>query len=446
MNSANPPPVTTSESDEDAEPIDGTATRKQVIEQHETKNLLVLAANQILLRLGWIFKTESVIMPVFVDTIAGAGWVRGFLPVLNRFGQSLPPMFLADRLRRTRRKKGALFVTQMSMSVPFFIVAGLWWMLNDKRQPWFPPVFLLLYTLFFVIGGLNAMTFGTMQGKLIKAIRRGRLLGISGIVGSVGSVLCAWFLMQRWLALPDGGFEYIFSAAGVGFIAAAFVSLMLVEPADERVPKPRKKLNHLHSAWKVFRDDRNFRRMAIVAMLAITVQFLFPHYQALGRSKLNAGSFDLMIWVIAQNISVGIFSSLSGMLADRKGNRLTLRIIIFAASLAPLWAIFLTKTDVEFARKWFWFSFFLLGLTPVTMKTQLNYTLELTTPENHPRYVSTLSFCLAIPFLLSPLVGYLVDLVGFEVVFLCVSGLILTGGLMTFRMAEPREENLNREK
>ncbi|MGH7200277.1 MAG: hypothetical protein ACREJB_06705, partial [Planctomycetaceae bacterium] len=61
------------------------------IESREPRNLAVLCLYQILLRVAWIFKTESVIMPAFLDLIAGAGWVRGCLPALNHIGQSLPP-------------------------------------------------------------------------------------------------------------------------------------------------------------------------------------------------------------------------------------------------------------------------------------------------------------------------------------------------------------------
>ena len=53
-------------------------------------NFFKIALFQITLRTGWIFKTESIVMPAVMDSISGAGWLRGFLPVLNRFGRSGP--------------------------------------------------------------------------------------------------------------------------------------------------------------------------------------------------------------------------------------------------------------------------------------------------------------------------------------------------------------------
>jgi hypothetical protein len=64
--------------------------------------------------------------------------------------------------------------------------------------------------------------------------------------------------------------------------------------------------------------------------------------------------------------------------------------------------------------------------------------LELTDSVNHPRYVSTLSLCAALPFLASPIVGYLVDAIGFNAVFASCSAIIAIGFLLTFRLPEPR--------
>lgn len=43
----------------------------------EKRNIVSLVIHQILFRTAWIFKTESVIIPAFLDSISDAGWVRG---------------------------------------------------------------------------------------------------------------------------------------------------------------------------------------------------------------------------------------------------------------------------------------------------------------------------------------------------------------------------------
>ena len=62
---------------------------------HEPWNIACLVTYQVVARIGWIFKTETVIMPVVLDTCVPSGLLRGFLPVLNRIGTSLFPLFVA---------------------------------------------------------------------------------------------------------------------------------------------------------------------------------------------------------------------------------------------------------------------------------------------------------------------------------------------------------------
>jgi MFS family permease len=95
----------------------------------------------------------------------------------------------------------------------------------------------------------------------------------------------------------------------------------------------------------------------------------------------------------------------------------------------------------DVGQPWFTLVFCLLGLTPVTMRILNNYTLEVTSNSEHPRYLSTLSIAMAVPpILLSPLFGAMIDWVGFEFVFLIVVMCGFYGWLLTFRIEEPRHD------
>lgn len=423
-----------------------------IVVANEPRNLFVLAIYNVTLRFAWIFKTESVIIPRFLDVIDGSGFMRSWLPVLNRAGQSVPPLLLADGLRQRPLKWKSVLLSSIWMGVCMLILASLWWVLGepiDRACPkWVPLVFLLVYVTFFVVSGLNQLALGTLQGKLIRANRRGKLMATSGVIGSIISIILAWFLLQAWLAppttLPSGGYVLIFGFAGVGFIVAGLLTPLLKEHVDYEIQSPKRRASQaLKDAWLVFSTDKAFRRAATVGMLFISVQLLFPHFQAFARTRWGSEEqhFHLMLWVIAQNASVGAFSWISGVLADRFGNRLSIRIQVFMSTLTPLIALYLTSDLVEHGLQYYWVAFAFLGLVPTTMKTILNYTLELTTPSNHPRYVSTMSLCFAVPFVLSPVVGWLMDHVGFASPFIAIAGVVSLGGLLTFRMSEPRNSH-----
>lgn len=101
----------------------------------------------------------------------------------------------------------------------------------------------------------------------------------------------------------------------------------------------------------------------------------------------------------------------------------------------------LASGAIPHARRWYFLVFVFLGLTPVTMRTILNYTLELTRPEYHARYQSTMTLCFALPFVFSPLLGYLIREETYMIAFSLTSTLIAAGGVLTFWMQEPRKQS-----
>ena len=416
------------------------------IRASEKRNVFVLAVHYVLLRLGWIFKTETVIMPSFMDAVSGAGWLRGCLPVVNRSCSSLPPVFVAERLRNTREKKWALVISTCLMACPFIALSALWYYVHEHPPAWMAGLFLGCYALFFVVTGVNRLCYNTTQGKLIRANRRGRLLAIAGVLGSALSIMAVWLLLPRWLEIPDHyGYVFIFGMTGLGFILAGTVCMFIDEPADKPAKVNVGWRHHIQEAWRIWSTDQDFRILAVAAMLFVMIQLAFPHFQLLGKQALTregvdvqSHGFHLMIWVVSQNAAVGIFSLISGLIADRWGNRLAIRIQVFAVSLAPVGALLLGSGLIDDGVRWYGIVFFLLGLAPVTFSTLNNYVLELAVTSDHPRYVSTLSVCMAVPFCFSPLVGALLDHFGFPVVFTCITALIALGGAMTFWMSEPR--------
>ncbi len=407
------------------------------------RNFGLLALYQIVVRTGWIFKTESIIMPAVLDTIGGPGWLRGCLPMLNRFGQSIPPVLASSRIHSTRLKKRSLAFSTLVMGLSFIALAGTWWMAGSpadaRTSPgWMPYVFLLLYAAFFMSVGINQLTLGTLTGKLVPVARRGRLMLVASTIGTASAVLCAASLLPLWLTKETGNFFAVFAFTGTLFVIAAGTVLLLDEHPDNFSSTTHKPTSLFRAAAQGLSEDPNLRHLAIVSAMFGMSLTLFPHYQALGRQRLSLGLDALIPWVLVQNIGVAMFSVPAGWIADRSGNRLVLQLLLGIVCAVPIIALGLAHLGAQ--NSWsFTIVFFLIGATPVTIRTVTNYCLELADREHQPRYLSTLSLCTAGPAILTaPLVGLLVDKIGFELMFLMVEGCIVFAWLMTFRMVEPR--------
>jgi MFS family permease len=80
-----------------------------------------------------------------------------------------------------------------------------------------------------------------------------------------------------------------------------------------------------------------------------------------------------------------------------------------------------------------------LGLNPISLKIFSNYALELAPrAAEHPRYVSLVGAALAVPFVVSPLLGMAVDLIGFRPVFIAGAAVIGAGAALATGLPEPR--------
>ncbi|MCA9270179.1 MAG: MFS transporter, partial [Planctomycetales bacterium] len=411
--------------------------------QHEGRNFLAIALYQIVIRVGWIFKTESIVMPAVLDTITGggalAGLLRGLLPVLNRLGQSVPPMLIARRIKVMPRKRLSVLRSTLVMAAVLLALAFMWWTQQGRSPWWMWLAFLVGYATFFIATGINNLSLGTLQGKLIHATRRGRLMTTSNTLGAVAAIFAAGTLMPLWLSADSGKFHLVFGFTGLTFIVGAVCILLTVEPPDDYV-EPSRGVRHIfQSAWEIVARDRNFRRLTLVGMAFGASLVLFPHYQALARSeRLGMDLTDLVLWVVLQNAGTGVFGLLTGPLADRRGNRLVMQLVLLCIAAMPLAAIAFSHMPAW--GPWLYPGiFFFLGITPVGFKTLNNYTLEISTADQHPRCLSTLALGMAGPLLLSPAFGFLVDWIGFDVVFVAISGVVLAGWALSLSLEEPRD-------
>ncbi len=377
-------------------------------------------------------------MPAVLDALGGPAWLRGCLPMLNRFGQSVPPLLSSSFVTQSRFKKWILAFCSALMGLSFIALAICLFCFVGTGTRWLPGVFLLLYAVFFCSTGINQLSLSTLIGKLVPIRRRGLLMLCGTTIGSATAVLCAWYLLRMWLTPETGNFGAIFLFAGVSFVIGAVVVSFLREEPDESEQPPIGFREIMRSALTTLKTNRNFRTLAFVAAMFGMSMTLFPHYQALGRERLGISLDRLMVFVVAQNIGMALFSIPAGRMADWFGNRIVLRVVILAICAAPILALTLSRMGT-FGSRWFFFVFVIVGLTPVTMRIFANFALELGDRSEQPRLLGVLSLCMAGPAVFSStLLGLLLDYAGFEIVFTIVIVCLVVGWLVTFLLEEPR--------
>ncbi len=138
---------------------------------------------------------------------------------------------------------------------------------------------------------------------------------------------------------------------------------------------------------------------------------------------LGVESGHFVAWIVVQNSVAAVGSWIIGGIADRRGNRIVLGILVLLSACTPLVAVGISR--ISFGAQLYWIVYALLGLTPVIHRFIGNYTLEISPEEKQPQYLGVVSLLESCPLLVSPLVGLLISKVSFEPVFLGGSALII---------------------
>ena len=143
----------------------------------QTRTTFWLETYQVIVRVGWIFKTETIIMPAVLDAVVDSGLLRGLLPVLNRGGQSVPPLFVSGSVARRPVKKWMLVQTSLAMAICFGLLAVAWSPLEASRPDLLALLFLVLYGLFSASGDGGERGTGERAGDCGSAGVTGPLAG-----------------------------------------------------------------------------------------------------------------------------------------------------------------------------------------------------------------------------------------------------------------------------
>ncbi len=167
--------------------------------------------------MGWVFKTESVIVPAFLDTLSKSDVLRGLLPVSFRLVQSLAQFFLAQRVSQSPFKQPLFTTSVFGMTLSWLVIAIV---AGSGRLPSSVIVvlFLALYTFQCFNFGCNRLVAGTLQGKLIPAEKRGLLLTHGNAIGSILAIAVACRFMYEWLGGETPSYAAVFG--GVPYVMA----------------------------------------------------------------------------------------------------------------------------------------------------------------------------------------------------------------------------------
>ena len=423
---------------------------------HYPRNFRAMALYTSFMQMGWIFKTESTVVPMFVTHLTTNPLLISAVPFLQRLPGFLSQFLFLGVVGRAPQRKRVLIAATAVFTLAWGGIAAALRFGGALPAGALLVVFLTLYAVGWTAMGVERMTGRVMQGTLIPTRRRGRVFGIGGSVGRF-SALISGAVIADFMSRGTGfrlNFALLFGIAFVLFGIAVACQFAFREPSQPAAPANHMSLGQVaRDGWRLIRDDVDFRRIFLIGCFLSFSTNLFAFYVPYARTWSAAPDYTQQLGyalgkaLTIQHVVVGALSLALGLLVDWKGNRAVLRGLCLVLANIPLLIIVIGRYVPVDARLTAILGVYaMIGCLPVMARVTGNYVLEIGPPETRTLYVGIFGsgqiVTLVFPLLLGVAVSGLTRLLGaklaYETVFLSCSALFYTSVFLASRLREPR--------
>lgn len=280
--------------------------------------------------------------------------------------------------------------------------------------------------LFAFSGGFAGVSYADIIGKLMPRGARGKLYAAKQLAGSI-AMLIGGMLIARIFALErfsyPVNYSLILGIGGLGLLIASIAFWFIREPATERTASSEERFRAFLSQVPVLiRKDPAFLRFLVVENMASFSLMVLPFYMIFAKESFAVGQEYVGRYLLFQIGGMILSNIFWGMLSSRKGSKSVVRICILIGGLIPVIAVILQGLGPDV----FAVIFVLIGFVMSGRRVGFEpYLLDLAPEEKRTLYIGmngTLNFS---KVLLPVLGGVFIDLIGFHITFLIITGIML---------------------
>lgn len=380
-------------------------------------------------------RPESV-LPAFVRQFTRSAPVIGLVSTVWN-GCWLIPQVVSARWINDKPRKKPYLMAGLTGRVAFWIVAlALWLGLGQRSGPMLLLFFVCL-GLFTISDGLASVAWFDVLARAIPVKRRGRLMGVSQIIGGLAGLGVGWIigriLESARFPFPSD-YALIFTLAGAAFIPSTVALILLREPrvdvVEDAPDKPRR--NH----WLTpLLDDVTFRRFIVCRVLVGMISLVTPFYVVHATDVLDLPLSVVGSFVAAQQVAAVASGALLGLASDRWGPRLTLRVGSALSIVGPVFALVAHLADGGLLVRAYPLVYVALGIyQSSTMLGFYNYLLEIAPDDVRPSYIGLGNTIMGVLALAPTLGGWLLEATSYTVLFVVTAGLASLGFLVALTL------------
>jgi len=383
------------------------------------------------------FMAGSTVLPVFISKLTASRTLIGIISHVEWFGWMFPQLFAAAFLAHRRKALGFYNSLSIIRLFLFAIVISSIFIFSDNYGA-ILVIFGIGFTIFSLSSGFAGVAFMEVVGKAIPVNRRGSFFGwrmfSGGLLAALGGLVIKK-IMATYQFPYDFGYTCI--VAWILMFLGLSCFAMLKEPENINPLTKAGPGIHLRTALKIFKDNKNLRKLIFSKGWVNTSLMAVPFYVIFAIDFLGAADWMAGIYLTAQMTGYLGSNLLWGWLSNRVSNRLVILLSSLFRMLSPFIAF--TGYFIEIDPYVFSSVFLFLGMAEAGIDMgYMNYMLEISPDKGRPLYIGLIHTLVAPTILFAGLGGWLSEIITLKWLFAAVFVTIGISLLISTKLKEPR--------
>ncbi len=392
--------------------------------------------------------SPSVVLSIFINALGGSNFLVGLAPAVYNGGWFLPQFLISHRLQRMPHKMGVYVAATWVRIVCWALIIAAIFGIGDTNHGLLLVVFFLLFTTYALAAGIGGAPFMDIVAKTIPVARRGTYFGRRDLSGAIMAILASYLITV--LLNPDRGipfpqqFGYLFVLAGVGVVFGLIAFCLVVEPVESTLVREVTFRDQLTAAGHILRENGVYRRFLLLRVAVAAADIATPFYAIYSVRVLGVPVDIVGLYIGFTTIAIVLANPMLSRVSDSRGHRIVLICAASGMLSMPLIALAFSFLPPGPALGLpFGLLFVIMGIARSAGNISLpSYLLEIAPAGERSLYIGFTNTILGVATFIPTIGGILVDLAGFQVIFVLT---LLVGGFawwLAKGLTEPRARAL----
>jgi MFS family permease len=427
------------------------ATRDVSIEPcpHFRRNFTLGVVNGGLFVFAEALMSIDTVLPWFVEQLGGSNFLIGLVGPMRDAGWFLPQLFTSHRLQREplkmplyRRAAVVRSAVWFSWTAATFVLAA--------NYPALLLVFFVAYGINALASGFAGLPFMDIVAKTIPATRRGsffggRLFG-GGVLGLMASVIVGIVLSAQNTQPFPYNVGTLFALSWLAAVTGLGTFALIKEPPGDVRDDGATFTAHMQRAARLPRQNQNLRYLLIARVVILLSYVAAPFYSIYSINVLGAPVSIIGVYMGVRTIVALVINPFWSRLSDRRGNKIVTQLAVTVGVIMLAWVVFMPglARNLNVSAAVIAYAlvpvFALMGAYETGVGIgAVNLTLEVAPPNDRAIYIGLTNTILGVAYLSTAVSGLIVDLVGYEGVFVLGLILLLVASWALWRLRDPRQ-------